>query len=111
MGERLPDSVMQFLETHIDSVEQLQVLLLLSLEPERSWTVAGIAGRLNTSMSSVEIRLRRLISHGLLEQAGDTYSYVLTGAGDRRVREVAAYFKSRRAAVIGAIFASERGNR
>jgi DNA-binding IclR family transcriptional regulator len=111
MGDRLPASVTQFLETHIDSVEQLQVLLLLSLEPERAWTVAGIAERLSTSTSSVEIRLSRLISHGLIEQAGDTYSYTLTGAGDRRVREVAAYFKSRRAAVIGAIFASERGHR
>jgi DNA-binding IclR family transcriptional regulator len=111
MGERLPQSVKQFLETYIDSVEQLEVLILLREERGRWWTPADVNRRLKTSRSSVELRLGALAERRLLERADATFAYTLDGASDRYVRDVARCFQSRRAAVIETIFAAERGVR
>jgi len=109
MGERLPQNVVRFLRAHIDSVEQLEVLILLHEERGRAWTPADVNRRLKTSRSSVEIRLSALAERGLLERADATFAYTLTGASDRHVRDLARWFQSRRAAVIETIFAAERG--
>jgi len=111
MGERLPQSVNEFLEAHIDSVEQLEALILLREHRGRSWTPADVSRRLKTSRGSVKIRLDALVNHGLLERGGDTFAYTLTGATDQYVRDLAECFQSRRAAVIETIFAAERGFR
>lgn len=111
MRGRLPQDVSRFLHAHIDSVEQLEALILLCREPERAWTAGEVSERLKTSRSSVEIRLAALVKHGLLRQAGDTFSYALAGMRDRRVRDVAWCFQSRRAAVIETIFTTGRGSR
>lgn len=108
-GERLPQHVNQFLEEHIDSVEQLEALILLSEEPGRAWTATEVSERLRTSRGSVLIRLTALVEGGLLQQRGDTFAYLTTGATDRQVRDLAACFKSHRVAVIQAIFTTERG--
>ena len=98
MGGCLPQDVNQFLEEYIDSVEQLEALILLSEEPGRTWTATEVSQRLRTSRGSVVIRLAALVETGLLQQTDDTFSYMATGVTDRRVRDLASCFKSRRAA-------------
>jgi hypothetical protein len=107
---RLPQHVHQFLEEHIDSVEQLEALILLSEEPGRFWTATEVSERLRTSRGSVLIRLAALVDRGLLQPRGDTFVYLVTGTPDPRVRDVAACFKSHRLAVIQAIFTTGRGS-
>lgn len=109
-GGRLPQHVHQFLEEHIDSVEQLEALILLSEEPGRAWTATEVSERLRTSGGSVLIRLVALVERGLLQQRGDTFAYLMTGTADRRMRDLAACFKSHRVAVIQAIFTTGRGS-
>lgn len=109
VGGRLPQDVDQFLETHIDSVEQLEALVLLSEDPGRAWTAAEVSERLKTSPGSVEIRLASLVEGGLLQQTDETFSYAATGPTNRRVRDLAWCFQSRRTAVIERIFTSGRG--
>jgi Mn-dependent DtxR family transcriptional regulator len=108
MGERLPQEVNQFLVAHIDSVEQLEALILMSEDPGRAWTAAELSKRLKTSPRSVEVRLALLVERGLLQQADETFAYTATGVADRRVRDLAWCFRSRRTAVIEAIFTSDR---
>lgn len=103
----MPQNVVRFLEAYIDSVEQLEVLVLLCEERGQGWTAAGVSKRLKTSRSSVEVRLAALVEHGLLEQAGETLAYTLTGASDRHVRDLARCFQTRRTAVVEAIFAGD----
>lgn len=110
MGERLPQDVNRFLEAHIDSVEQLEALILLREEPGRAWTAAEVSERLKTSRGSVDIRLADLVRHGLLEHADETFSYTAVGVTDSRVRDLALCFQSRRAAVIARIFNADRGS-
>ena len=108
MGERLPHDVNQFLEAHIDSVEQLEALILMSEDPERAWTAAELSKRLKTSPGSVEIRLAALQRGGLLHQADGSFFYTATGVTDRRVRDLAWCFRRRRTAVIEKIFTLAR---
>ncbi len=42
--ELIPPDVREFILTHIDSIAQLEALLLLANQPETRWTVSGVAG-------------------------------------------------------------------
>jgi hypothetical protein len=110
MDERLPQDVRRFLEAHIDSVEQLEALVLTSDDPGRAWTAAELSQRLKTSPGSIEIRLAALVKSGLLQRVDETFAYAATGVTDRRVRDLAWCFQRRRTAVIETIFTFDRGS-
>jgi hypothetical protein len=107
MGERLPRDVRRFLDEHIDSVEQLDSLLLLRQERGRTLSAEDVSRRLRGSPASVQARLETLASHGLVEQTGDGYAYTRAGADDALVAELAGCYRTRRPAVIEAIFAGK----
>jgi hypothetical protein len=44
-GRGIPAHVLRFLEGFIDTVPQLETLLMMSEEPDRSWRVADVASR------------------------------------------------------------------
>jgi len=67
------DDVREFILKHIDSVGQLEALLLLRVNPEQRWPVAEIAKRLYTGETETRELLRRLCEDGLAECADDTY--------------------------------------
>lgn len=64
--EEIPDSLKRFIGDHIDSVEALEILLLLKNEPERFWSAEEISVRLRSNVRAIEIRLLRLHREGLL---------------------------------------------
>jgi hypothetical protein len=45
-GDVIPEDIHHFVLTHIDSVAQLEALLLLQRNPNETWTAAGAAHRL-----------------------------------------------------------------
>ena len=44
--DSIPEDVRDFILKHIDSIAQLEALLLMRREPHSHWTAASIAGRL-----------------------------------------------------------------
>ena len=44
-GNGIPADVLRFLEGNIDTVAQLETLLMMSEEPDRSWLIADVASR------------------------------------------------------------------
>ena len=64
----LPDDVRHFLHQYIESVEQLEVLLLLWRTPERGWTSEEVAIAVYSHPSSVVRRLALLLGQGLLRE-------------------------------------------
>ena len=64
----LPTDVHQFLHQNIESVEQLEVLLLLWRTPERGWTSEDVATAVYSHPSSVVRRLALLLGQGLLRE-------------------------------------------
>ena len=98
----LPADVHRFLHDHIESVEHLEVLLLLSRTPERGWSVAEVAESLYSHPSSIKLRLARLLGQGLLREIEEgCYKYSpRTVELHTTVQRVAECYHDRRVAVI-----------
>lgn len=62
----IPNEILNFLHECIDSVEQLRVLLLLSDNPVRVWTVTELTKELRSTETSIQKRLDDLYSRGVL---------------------------------------------
>lgn len=107
----LPADIERFIVQHIDSVEQLEVLLMLADHPGRTWSAAQIAEEMRGNASSVAMRLEVLHALGLVERAGDPhearYRYAPRTEEQRRaVRGLASAYQERRVSVINVIFST-----
>lgn len=105
----IPAAVLQFLEIHISSIEQLEVLLLLREQGGRGWTAEEVSRQLRSSVMSIQGRLNDLASRRLLVvdqgERGEAYRYA---PGDEETAEVisglAKAYKERRLTVINHIY-------
>ncbi|HJQ82562.1 MAG TPA: hypothetical protein VKA21_00690 [Candidatus Binatia bacterium] len=101
-------SVRRFIVDRIDSVEMLEVLLLLRAEPERWWNAGQVNAAVRTSLTSAADRLHDLAARGLL--AVDTTSPPLyryrprDAATDAVVGRVAEAYRERRVSVITLLY-------
>jgi hypothetical protein len=104
----LPEAVRRLIAEHIDSVEQLEILLLLHQHPERSWTAESVARELRVSPLSAGDRLKDMARAAILSKVKGTegeYRYApenpqLGGA----VSGLATAYSERRVTVINLIF-------
>ena len=71
----IPEDVRDFISTHIDSVAQLEALLLLRANSTESWDAARTAGRLYTSETEIKAVLTQLCASGLLSCTNDLFRY------------------------------------
>ena len=112
MGETgVPASVRGFISSHIVSVAQLEVLLLLRAAADKKWTASEVARALVTQPEAAAGWLEDLRRCGLASESEGMYRYApaneeLNGIVDALAESYANY----RVAVIGLIFArpSER---
>jgi hypothetical protein len=71
----IPDDVRDFILRHIDSVAQLEALLLLRASTNENWDAAQAAARLYTSEEEIKAVLTQLCADGLLSHKDDVYRY------------------------------------
>jgi hypothetical protein len=71
----IPDDVRDFILRHIDSVAQLEALLLLRANSNESWDVTRAAARLYTGEEEIRKMLTQLCADGLLSHRDDVYRY------------------------------------
>jgi hypothetical protein len=104
----IPPRVQRFIATHIDSIEKLEVLLLLRARAERDWTARDISLELRITDASAAARLEDLMVRRLAEKHGTnppTYRYRPASADDAEViGELQATYSTRRVSVISFIF-------
>jgi hypothetical protein len=62
----LPYRVIRFVRDHVETLEQLEVLVLLSNSPERWWDAAAVAEALGLNVTIARDALERFASHNLL---------------------------------------------
>jgi hypothetical protein len=104
--EGIPTPVQSLIFDAIGSVEQLEVVMLLRKHPDSKFRRQELARKLRSSDSSMEITLKSLCSHGLIQCDGDgTYSY-LPGSDDKEetMQALIELYKSRRTTVIQTIY-------
>jgi hypothetical protein len=120
--EPIPDDLREFILAHIDSVAQLEALLLLRRDPSTAWSPNSVAQRLYVSEGEATDLLTRLADYGFLitkegsyyfgpqsaerremaDRVADAYSQHLIPVTNiihgkpRRIREFSDAFKLRR---------------
>lgn len=102
----LPPVVQAFLDEHIFSASQLEVLLVLREDAGRSWSLAEVSRRTALPQSSLGPWLDAFVSRGLLTREGDTYRFAPADAeAEGVVAEVADVYARRRTTVSRHIYA------
>jgi hypothetical protein len=105
----LPDVVVAFIHEQLFSVEELEVLLLLKLQPHRQWTVREVSDELRSTTWSVALRLFDLHSRGFLQVEPSTEPTYRYGPSSISVAEVidklAPAYAQKPHTVISLIFA------
>ena len=102
-----PD-VETFISQHVNSVEQLETLLLMRADPDRTWDAAAINAELRTSLISAADRLCELERSGLIVANSSSPSRYRYEPVDPRIRRVidlvADAYRERRVSVTILIF-------
>jgi hypothetical protein len=80
VDDPIPVDVRDFIVNYIDSIAQLEALLLLRASPGEQWTSAVVASRLYVSEAAAEDELARLCARNLLVCEDKIYSYAGTNA-------------------------------
>ena len=73
--ELIPEDLRDFILRYIDSIAQVEALLLLCRNPNEDWDAARTARRLYTSEQEATDVLARLCTHGLLACNEGIYRY------------------------------------
>ena len=112
MDDVIPPEVRELIIRHIDSVSQLEALLILHAHPQESWEVRRIANRVYASDREVGAVLERFAAEGFLTSEGDLYRY---GVGDptidRTISELARCYASHLIPVTNMIHSKPRSMR
>jgi hypothetical protein len=108
----LSRDVIRFVQQHIHSVLQLELLLLLR-DSGGEWTPTAVAEELRIGVQYAELRLRELHLRGLAVPGASPRSYAYSPCTEQRrllVDELAARYPTTRHTVITLIF-SQAGDR
>jgi len=62
----LPEDVARFLDDHIESIDQLEILRVLGEDREREWDSADLAGEVQAEPAAIRTHLTAMQSRGLL---------------------------------------------
>jgi hypothetical protein len=101
--EALTPAVRALIVSSIDSVAQLEILLLLRREAARAWSPPEVAAELRMGAPGMQAQLESLRSRGLVAEAGGAYRYSPGEQADA-VDGLAALYASFPVAVITAIY-------
>ena len=108
--EPLPEIVRRFIIEHINSVESLEILLLLSAGTIREYTAEEVSRTLRTSLESAAARLKELHRAKLLvtmENEGSLkYRFDAASPGAGVVADLEKVYKTRRVSVISFIYSN-----
>ena len=107
MPEAIPERVRRFVEANINSVEQLEVLLLLRQELNKSWTAEAVSQALYTPRSAAAMRLADLVHRQIAVVDESQINFRFQPANSELqpiVDELAAVYRERRVAVISLIY-------
>lgn len=99
----------QFIATNIHSVEEVEILTLLSRSPETFWSADAMAQQLGIKPDIVASRARELVRRGLLRagDSGPVFRYAPPNETlKQQVDVLIAAYRDRRVTVINAIYSA-----
>lgn len=73
--QELSPELRRFIGQHLDSVESIEILLLLRRSPDTYWAAEATAGQLSIRLPNAAAKLDALSRSGLLAMGGQTGAY------------------------------------
>jgi hypothetical protein len=108
----IPPDVRDFIIRNIDTVSQLEALLMLRANPDESWEAGRIASRVYASDRELGDVLERFTADGFVRRDGDLYRYdAKDPAVVSTIGELARYYTSHLIPVTNMIHAKPRSMR
>lgn len=104
MAGGIPKEVEEFISSSIVSIQQLDVLLLVSADEERAWTPAEVASTLKTNAEAAGACLRALAAAGLLTEAGGGFRYAPPAELRDVVAQLGLVYRTYKTRVIQLVF-------
>lgn len=109
MPENFPNELRQFVEQHIESVQQLEALLLLRTEPSRQWNAAEVAKSLYVPEEVAKFLLTGFIRRGFAVSIDSDQQSVVAyhprdQVTDDLIGQLQQMYHDRRVAVISLIY-------
>jgi hypothetical protein len=112
VDDLIPPEVRDFIIRHIDTVSQLEALLLLRANPERTWDIATTANRVYASKEQIAEVLERFSAEHFVVRDGDSYRYQSRdSATDATIGQLASIYASHLIAVTNMIHQKSRSVR
>jgi hypothetical protein len=107
----LDQEVSGFILNHVDSVEQLEILIMLRESAPRIWTIEEICHSLHSTKSSVELRVKGLCAKGFLECSATAAGYKKqSNESERIIQNVIDTYKHKKTRTIELIFSKPHPN-
>lgn len=106
VGDPLPVDLQKFIARHVESVEKLEILLLIGNSPEKAWSGQEVYQQIQSSPNSVNQKLKDLVAEGLAQrEASDRFRFFpKTKELAEQVRAINEAYQTRRIKVIQSIF-------
>jgi hypothetical protein len=105
MSDEFPTDVRQFIGQNIESLAQLESLLLLRRDLQQAWSATALAKALYITPEMAAVLLLDLARRGLAASAEESYRYQSKSEDvDRTIEQLAKLYEDRRVAVISAIY-------
>lgn len=107
----IPAELRDFIAKSIDSVGQLEALLLLRGNPEQTWDVSQLAGRLYVNEAEAAAIFAHLVDQGLVIAEDGSYRYNRQGKQNEVIDRLAEAYARQLIPITNLIHAKPRGIR
>ena len=99
MASALSETLERFIRERLPSTEQIDIVLLLRADRERSWSAPEVSRQLGTPPESTAMRLFLLASNGVVAFDGaggiPRYRYTANAESNALIEELAAVYETR----------------
>jgi hypothetical protein len=107
-GSDLPENVRKFIFEFIDSVEQLDILLLMHAHRDQYWNAKTLSHELRSNVNSVQARLQKMSNLGLIQEnpqaAGDFQYGPQNAEWDKTITDLAEIYPTKKHRVLELVF-------
>jgi hypothetical protein len=111
MSERLPRAVRALIREHVHSVGELDLLMLMQGQRDRTWSAEEVCAALGAPAAWAIPRLEALRAAGLVDQDADGWRAHPRTAAQRDTLDVlATLYRTRRRDLVQYVFAQKPGS-
>ena len=103
-AEPISDALHSFILQRIDSVTQLEIILLLHTRPDQAWTAQSLARELRVSPTWTAEQLALLAHQGFVARQEESFRYRPDDPTRACIAELAAAYATHRIAVVNLIY-------